>query len=108
MKSRFEFNKVIGFSDFLNALEAVDQLVRIRKSVNPKFELAGIVSKLDKGKAVLFESVKGSSIKVAANVLGTRHRIALSINAQNENMIQERIIDAIRKKSEIHKIDKSN
>jgi UbiD family decarboxylase len=108
MKSRFEFNKVIGFSDFLNGLEAVDQLVRIRKSVNPKFELAGIVSKLDKGKAVLFESVKGSSIKVAANVLGTRHRIALSINAKNENMIQERIKDAIRNKHEKTNIEKGN
>lgn len=108
MKSKFDFDKINGFSDFLKGLESSNELVRIRKSVNPKFELAGIVSKLDKGKAVIFESVKGSKIKVAANVLGTRHRIALSINAQNESMIQERIIDAIRKKSKIHKIDKSN
>lgn len=108
MKSRFEFKKVIGFSDFLNELEGVDQLVRIRKSVNPKFELAGIVSKLDKGKAVLFESVKGSNMKVAANVLGTRRRIALSINAKNENMIQERINEAIRNKPEKTNIEKGN
>jgi len=108
MKTRFEFNKIRGFTDFLNGLEKVDQLVRIKKSVNPKFELAGIVSKLDKGKAVLFESVNESKIKVAANVLGTRYRIALSINAKNENMIQERINDAIRNKSEITNIDHSN
>ncbi|RPI85562.1 MAG: UbiD family decarboxylase [Nitrosopumilales archaeon] len=97
-----------GFSDFLKALEGADQLVRIKKSVNPQFELAGIVSKLDKGKTVIFESVKGSNMKVAANVLGTRHRIALSINAKNENMIQERITDAIRNKSEITNIGKGN
>lgn len=108
MKTRFEFNKIRGFADFLNGLEKVDQLVRIKKPVNPKFELAGIVSKLDKGKAVLFESVNESKIKVAANVLGTRYRIALSINAKNENMIQERINDAIRNKSEITNIDHSN
>lgn len=108
MKTRFEFNKIRGFTDFLNGLEKADQLVRIKKSVNPKFELAGIVSKLDKGKAVLFESVNESKIKVAANVLGTRYRIALSINAKNENMIQERINDAIRNKSEITNIDHSN
>lgn len=108
MKTRFEFNKIRGFTDFLNGLEKVDQLVRIKKPVNPKFELAGIVSKLDKGKAVLFESVNESKIKVAANVLGTRYRIALSINAKNENMIQERINDAIRNKSEITNIDHSN
>ncbi len=108
MKTRFEFNKIRGFTDFLNGLENADQLVRIKKSVNPKFELAGIVSKLDKGKAVLFESVNESKIKVAANVLGTRYRIALSINAKNENMIQERINDAIRNKSEITNIDHNN
>lgn len=108
MKTRFEFNKIRGFTEFLNGLEKVDQLVRIKKSVNPKFELAGIVSKLDKGKAVLFESVNESKIKVAANVLGTRYRIALSINAKNENMIQERINDAIRNKSEITNIHHSN
>ena len=108
MKSKFEFSKINGFSDFLKALEEADQIVRIKKSVNPQFELAGIVSKMDKGKTVVFESVKGSNIKVAANVLGTRHRIALSINAKNENMIQERITDAIRNKSEIINIAKSN
>lgn len=36
MKSRFEFKKISGFSDFLKGLEGVDQLVKIRKSVNPK------------------------------------------------------------------------
>ena len=108
MKSKFEFSKINGFPDFLKALEGTDQLVRIKKSVNPQFELAGIVSKLDKGKTVIFESVKGCNMKVAANVLGTRHRIALSINAKNENMIQERINDAIRNKSEITNIDKGN
>ena len=62
---------------------------------------------MDKGKAVLFESVNESKIKVAANVLGTRYRIALSINAKNENMIQE-IKEAIRNKSEITNTVHSN
>ena len=98
---KFEFDKIRGFTDFLNELEKNDQLLRITKAVDPKFELAGIVSKLDKGKAIVFESVKDSKIKVAANVLGTRYRIALSVNSKNENLIQERINEAIRNKSEI-------
>ncbi|MGB8163228.1 MAG: UbiD family decarboxylase, partial [Nitrososphaeraceae archaeon] len=98
---KFEFDKIRGFTDFLNELEKNDQLIRITKAVDPKFELAGIVSKLDKGKAIVFESVKDSKIKVAANVLGTRKRIALSVNSKNENLIQERINEAIRNKSEI-------
>ncbi|MGB7707693.1 MAG: UbiD family decarboxylase [Nitrososphaeraceae archaeon] len=98
---KFEFDKIRGFTDFLIELEKNDQLIRITKAVDPKFELAGIVSKLDKGKAIVFESVKDSKIKVAANVLGTRKRIALSVNSKNENLIQERINEAIRNKSEI-------
>ena len=98
---KFEFDKIRGFTDFLIELEKNDQLIIITKAVDPKFELAGIVSKLDKGKAILFESVKDSKIKVAANVLGTRYRIALSVNSKNENLIQERINEAIRNKSEI-------
>jgi UbiD family decarboxylase len=98
---KFEFDKIRGFTDFLIELEKNDQLIRITKAVDPKFELAGIVSKLDKGKAIVFESVKESKIKVAANVLGTRYRIALSVNSKNENLIQERINEAIRNKSEI-------
>ena len=98
---KFEFDKIRGFTDFLNELEKNDQLIRITKAVDPKFELAGIVSKLDKGKAIVFESVKDSKIKVAANVLGTRYRIALSVNSKNENLIQERINEAIRNNSEI-------
>src|SRR5574342_228861 len=101
---KFEFDNILGFTDFLNELEKNDQLIRIKKSVDPKFELAGIVSKLDKDKAVIFESVKDSRIKVAANVLGTRYRIALSINSKNENLIQERINECIRNKSEIRNL----
>jgi 2,5-furandicarboxylate decarboxylase 1 len=108
MKTRFEFNKIRGFKDFLKELEKTNQLVKIKKVVDPKFELAAIVSKVDKGKAVLFESVKDSKIKVAANVLGTRYRIALSINSKNENLIQDRIIEAIRNKPEITNIDGVN
>ena len=106
--TNFDFNKIHGFTDFLTQLENTNQLVRIKGMVDPKFELAAIVSKLDKGKAVLFESVKDSKIKVAANVLGTRHRVALSINSKNENLVQERINDAIKNSSEITNTDVSN
>lgn len=104
---KFEFDKILGFTDFIKELEKNDQLIRITKAVDPKFEIAGIVSKLDKGKAVVFESVKESKIKVAANVLGTRYRIALSLNSKNENLIQERINEAIRNKSEIRNLTDS-
>ena len=104
---KFEFDKILGFTDFIKELEKNDQLIRITKAVDPKFEIAGIVSKLDKGKAVVFESVKESKIKVAANVLGTRYRIALSVNSKNENLIQERINVAIRNKSEIRNLTDS-
>jgi UbiD family decarboxylase len=51
---KFEFNKILGFTDFISQLESTNQLVRIKKTVNPKFELAAIVSKLDNGKGGTF------------------------------------------------------
>ncbi|HEY6949288.1 MAG TPA: UbiD family decarboxylase, partial [Nitrososphaeraceae archaeon] len=103
--TKFEYRKIRGFTDFISQLEKTNQLVRVKKTVNPKFELAAIVSKFDNGKAVLFESIKDSKLKVAANVLGTRSRVALSIYSKNENLIQERINEAIKTGSEITNID---
>ena len=105
MGNKFEFNKIRGFSDFLNELEKSNELIRIKKSVDPKYELAGILSKLDNGKAVLFECIKNSKVKVAANVLGTRRRIALSINSKNENLIHERIKDAIGNRCKANNVE---
>jgi 2,5-furandicarboxylate decarboxylase 1 len=53
------------FRSFLSLLEEGDDLVRIKKSVSARFELAGLVSKLEGKKAVVFDKVRESKIAVA-------------------------------------------
>ena len=60
----------------LKAVEAWGDLVRIRKEVNPRFELPAICKKLEADKAVLFEKVQGHSMPVAVGLDNNRSRIA--------------------------------
>ena len=85
-----------GLSEFMLKLDRMNELVKVEKTVDPKYEIAAIVSKLDKGKAVIFESVKNSKFKVVANVLGTRKRVALAIGS-SEDLINDRINHAVAK-----------
>lgn len=89
-------NNRLGLTDFIKELDRINELVRVKKVVDPKYEIAAIISKLDHGKAVLFESIKNSKFKVVANVLGTRKRVALAIGS-SEDHINDRIIDAVSK-----------
>jgi len=85
------------FRSFLGILEREKDLIRINKTVNTKFEIAALVSKLEKKQAVLFENVEGSKISVASNVLGTRKRFSLAAGVDDENAIHTHIIQSIAK-----------
>jgi 2,5-furandicarboxylate decarboxylase 1 len=85
-----------GLREFIIELDRMNELVKVEKTVDPKYEIAAIVSKLDKGKAVIFESIKNSKFKVVANVLGTRKRVALAIGS-SEDRIDDRINHAVAK-----------
>jgi UbiD family decarboxylase len=87
------------FRGFLNILERENHLIRITKTVSTKFEVAAVVSKLEKKQAVLFENVEGSNISVASNVLGTRKRFSLAVGVNDENEIHTHIIKSITKAS---------
>ncbi len=90
-------NKKLSLREFINGLDHHGDLLRINKMVSPRYEIAAIVSKLDKNKAVLFECVKGSKFKVIANVLGTRRRISLAVNSPSEDLIDDKISRAVAK-----------
>ena len=48
----------MNLRDFLSKLEREDKLVRIKKEVSIKYEIADIIYSLDE-KPVIFENVKG-------------------------------------------------
>jgi anhydromevalonate phosphate decarboxylase len=98
------YKKNNDFRSFLNVLEKENDLIRINKTVSTKFEIAALVSKLERKKAALFENVEDSRIYVASNVLGTRKRFALAIGAIDENSIHTHIIQSIAKASPPRKV----
>jgi len=71
--------------EFLNLLDELNELVRIKESVDPRnFELSSLIQHMEDGpnKAVLFEKVKGFDIPVVANLYGSIHRCALALGIE--------------------------
>lgn len=67
---------------FLTRLEERGQLRRITAPVDPYLEVAEIANRLllGGGPALLFENVKGSTMPLAINVLGTVERVCWAMN----------------------------
>ena len=77
-----------NLSDFLRALEADGDLVRVRQEVSPRLEITEIADRAVKGggPALLFENVGGSTIPVAINLFASRRRMlrALDLSSYDE------------------------
>ncbi|MEE9135031.1 MAG: UbiD family decarboxylase [Nitrososphaerales archaeon] len=78
---------------FLLQLEERGELIRIRKKVSLKYELAGLEKRLDGAPAVLFENIDGSSMAVVSGLCGSRERVGLALNTSFES-IHERYAQA--------------
>jgi 4-hydroxy-3-polyprenylbenzoate decarboxylase len=65
-----------NLAEFLAALEAEGELVRVRREVSPHLEIAEIADRSVKGSgpALLFENVTGSTMPVAINLFASRRR----------------------------------
>lgn len=77
------------FSDlqaFLSHCEKRGDLVRVRAEVDPRLEIAEIVTRVVRadGPAIVFERVSGSRFPVAANVLGAARRCAWALGEDPE------------------------
>jgi 4-hydroxy-3-polyprenylbenzoate decarboxylase len=68
--------------DFIRALEAAGELVRIRTFVDPRLEIAEITDRVSKsghgGKALLFENT-GTDFPVLMNAFGSERRICMAL-----------------------------
>ena len=98
-KEKRLLNNKNDFRGFLSLLEKENDLIRINKTVSSKFEIAAVVSKLERKQAVLFEKIEGSEILVASNILGTRKRFSLAVGVKDENSIHDHIVKSIAKAS---------
>src|SRR5213593_2892177 len=87
--------------EFIKALEKAGQLKRIRAEVDPELEIAEITDRVSKrgGPALLFENVRGHSIPVLINALGSRERMLLALGVSEYSEITERISELTDVKS---------
>ena len=99
---RFPFNnaggsaRVVAFrslGEFLAALEARGDLVRIRRAVSRDLEITEVTQQVLRadGPALLFENVPGASMPVVTNLLGSPRRIALALGAETVEEVATKI-----------------
>ncbi|HTT44577.1 MAG TPA: UbiD family decarboxylase [Thermoplasmata archaeon] len=82
------------FREILSKLEADGRLMRVREPVHPKYEIAGLLRRYE-GRPVLFESVDGSSVPVAGNLLSSMDLLCGSLGFGKADWI-ERLNSAMR------------
>jgi len=62
----------------LDQLDRRNELIRISKAVDPRFEASALIKRIQQvsNKAILFEKIKGYDLPLVSNILGTYQRIA--------------------------------
>ena len=77
--------------EYLAFLESKGQLMRIKKSVSTKFEIAAYTRKTSdlNGPALLFENVRGNKMPVLGGLFATRKLIALAFGMEEETLLRE-------------------
>lgn len=79
-----------NFRDFLNLLERNGKLLRVRKEVDTRFEIAAGIRKVSDtdGPALLYENVKNyPGWRVAAGVFATRKLLAMALGVAEQDML---------------------
>ncbi|MEO0987218.1 MAG: UbiD family decarboxylase [Cyanobacteria bacterium J06639_14] len=76
--------------NFLNQLEERGQLRRIKVPVDPELEVAEIANRLllSGGPALLFENVKGASMPLLINALGTLERVCWAFGMESPEELE--------------------
>lgn len=73
---------------FIQRLEAEDELVRIRKTVDRDLELSAVIRCAGE-RGVLFEHVRGFDMPVAGNLFGSARAVALALETSPEGALWE-------------------
>jgi len=77
--------------DFIDQLEALGELKRITKEVDPYLEMTEICDRTLKkgGPALLFENPKGYDVPVLGNLFGTPKRVAMGMGEEDVEALRE-------------------
>jgi len=91
---------------FVALLEQRGGLVRISREVEPRFEMAAVMQKLDLARqAFLFEKVNGASYRVVGGLLNTLPRFALALDQPDPEAFDDTRFDALLEAAKTAPID---
>jgi len=82
-----------SLADFLEELAAAGELVRVSAEVDPQLEIAEITRRVAEqgGPALLFDRIRGQSMAVVTNLLGTEARACRALELESLDAMPERI-----------------
>ena len=95
----------MNLRNFLAKLEKENKLVRIKKEVSTKYEVANIIYSLDE-KPVIFENVKGYDMPIFAGITSDRDIIAEGLGTTKEKLLLK-LVDALRNPKKPKIVDKA-
>ncbi|MBN2123483.1 MAG: UbiD family decarboxylase, partial [Deltaproteobacteria bacterium] len=77
-----------GLKEFAGLLEEQGELQRVPTPVDPRYEIAALLSEMGKREApaLLFEKVVGCPTALIGNLLGTRKRLALALGISESDL----------------------
>jgi 4-hydroxy-3-polyprenylbenzoate decarboxylase len=80
---------------YISLLEQQNQLTRIHVPVAPRLEIAAVTDRVckqpDGGRALLFETPKGSNFPVATNLFGSLRRTCLALGVEDLRQLTDRL-----------------
>jgi 4-hydroxy-3-polyprenylbenzoate decarboxylase len=90
-----------GLGAFVRALEERGELVRIRRRVDARLEVAAIADRVMKaaGPALLFEDVSGAAFPLLINSFGSRRRMSLALGVEDLEEHARAIDELVRTRS---------
>jgi len=91
--------------EFLVKLEKEGKLIRIKKEVSIKYEIANLIYSIDE-KPVIFDNVKGFDFPIFAGITSNRDIIAEGINTTKEKLLFK-LVEALRNPKEPEIINKA-
>ncbi len=84
----------MNLREFLNKLEQEKELIRIKKEVSHKYEIANVMNALQE-KPVIFENVAGFDFPVFGGITSNRDIIAKALGTTKEELLL-RLVDSLR------------
>lgn len=88
---------VTSLRSALEKIEASGELLRIKKEIDPIYEIAGMQKALESGPAILFENIKGyPGVRDVGNIFARRERIASLFGLDDHKKLKFKALQAIK------------